>query len=236
MSSESILVVDDEKNIRTTLRQALEASEYQVATAVSGEDALAKVAESEFDLIFLDIKLPGIDGIEVLSRLRSEGKRMPVVIITAYGTVESAVDAMKMGAVDYLRKPFTPEQIREIAGAVLTRPQLKEHELETYEHLLEYAKMWINSQNFEKASDFLQRAIAADSSRPEAFNLLGVILELKGDVLEAQKRYRAALALDPTYEPAHRNLSRVTELDYTSSDMDLGAGDEKRQKQEEKDR
>ncbi|RJP26179.1 MAG: response regulator [Candidatus Abyssobacteria bacterium SURF_5] len=222
MKKNPILVVDDEKNIRTTLRQALESAGYRVETAVSGEDALAKLAESSFDLLFLDIKLPGIDGLEVLRRLRAEGKRLPVIIITAYGTIESAVDAMKMGAVDYLRKPFAPDQIRDMASTVLSRPELKEHELETYDQLLEYSKMWINELDVGKAAEFLQKAIGADSSRPEAFNLLGIILELKGNLLEAQKRYRAAIALDPTFEPAHHNLSRVTELDYTRKGIDFG--------------
>jgi DNA-binding response OmpR family regulator len=234
MKKQNILVVDDEKNIRTTLRQALEAEGYQVSTAVSGEDALTKLAESEFNLIFLDIKLPGVSGIEVLRKMRDEGKHAPVVVITAYGTIESAVEAMKMGAIDYLRKPFSPDQIREIAETVLSRPDLKEHELETYDQFIEYSKMWINQQKFDKAADFLQKAVGADSSRPEAFNLLGVLFELKGDVLEAQKRYRAAIALDPTYEPAHSNLSRVTQLDYTRRGIDLGSEKQKQQKKPEK--
>jgi DNA-binding response OmpR family regulator len=221
MDKKTILVVDDEKNIRITLRQALEASGFDVVAAVNGEDALSKVAGAHFDLILLDMKLPGIDGIEVLRRLRSEDLHMPVVMITAYGTVESAVEAMKLGAVDYLRKPFSPEQIREIAEKVLARKAMKKEDLTTYDDFVEYAKRYINERNLSQAGEYLQEALAADSSRPEAFNLLGIILELQGDRVEAQKRYRAALALDAAYEPAQKNLDRSVKLTYSRKGLDM---------------
>jgi tetratricopeptide (TPR) repeat protein len=130
---------------------------------------------------------------------------------------------MKLGAVDYLRKPFSPEQIREIVEKVLSRPRLKEDELRTYDQMLEFAKMWINRQDVEKAGDYLRKAIGVDSSRAEAFNLLGIALELEGKRLDAQKHYRAAIALDPTYEPARRNLDRTTKPDYSLKGVDDGA-------------
>jgi DNA-binding NtrC family response regulator len=218
----NILVVDDEKNIRTTLQQVLAASGYKVETGVNGEDGLSRLAESHFDIVLLDMKLPGIDGIEVLRQMRHKAVDTPVVMITAYGTVESAVEAMKLGAVDYIRKPFSPEQIRDIVKRVLARPNLKEAELETYEDMLEFAKLRINERNLGKAADYLRKAIGVDSSRAEAFNLHGVTLELQGDRLEAQKRYRAAIALDPTYEPARKNLERTTKPDYSLRDIDKG--------------
>jgi DNA-binding NtrC family response regulator len=229
VENKSILVVDDEKNIRTTLQQVLEASGYAVTTAVNGEDCLAKLSETGFDMVLLDMKLPGIDGIEVLREVRRKGYDVPVAMITAYGTIESAVEAMKLGAVDYLRKPFSPEQIRELVGKILARPNLKEEEMQTYEQVLEYAKFLINKRELTKAGEYLQKAVGIDSSRAEGFNLLGVIFELRGDRLEAQKRYRAAIGLDPIYEPACVNLERTTKSDYSLEGIDKGASEDKKE-------
>jgi len=220
--TDGILVIDDEKNIRTTLQQVLESAGYEVATAVNGEDGLSKLSNSEFDLVLLDMKLPGMDGIEVLRKMRENRYETPVAIITAYGTIENAVEAMKLGAVDYLRKPFSGPEIKELAERILARRHLGEDELGTYGELMEKAKMWINRRDFQQAERTLQRALAIDSSRAEAFNLLGVCLELRGERLEAQKRYRAALGLDPTYEPAASNLARTTNFDYSIEDIDKG--------------
>ncbi|RJP71397.1 MAG: response regulator [Candidatus Abyssobacteria bacterium SURF_17] len=230
MDTQRILVVDDEKNIRATLQQTLEAAGYGIATAVNGEDCLSLVAESRFHLILLDLKLPGMGGIQVLEKLREKGDRTPVIIITAYGTIESAVDAMKLGAIDYLRKPFSPEQIRDIVKKVLARRDLKAAELRNYADLVEYAKRCINEQDLNGARDYLQKALAADSSRAEAFNLLGVVFELSGNRVEAQKRYRAAIALDATYDPAHKNLKRTAELHYTLDGIDIGPGESETEK------
>jgi DNA-binding NtrC family response regulator len=97
MDKKNILVVDDEKNIRTTLQQMLEASGYTVATAVNGEDSLSRLEETDFDMTLLDMKLPGIDGIEVIRQMRRRGIQVPVVMITAYGTIENAVEAIVVG-------------------------------------------------------------------------------------------------------------------------------------------
>jgi CheY-like chemotaxis protein len=116
-----ILVVDDEKNIRLTLSQSLEPLGLPIQTAVNGEEALQKIEETEFGLLLLDLKMPGMEGMEVLHRVRERWPTIPVIIITAHGTIESAVDAMKMGAVDFIQKPFSPREIRELATKVLQR-------------------------------------------------------------------------------------------------------------------
>ncbi|MBE0616331.1 MAG: response regulator, partial [Proteobacteria bacterium] len=108
MAKRSVLVVDDEKNIRLTLTQSLRALEVETDTAVNGEEALAKLGQAAYDLLLLDLKMPGMDGMEVLRRTRETLPELPVVILTAYGTVASAVEAMKLGAVDFLQKPFSP--------------------------------------------------------------------------------------------------------------------------------
>jgi len=220
--TDAVLVIDDEKNIRTTLQQVLESAGYEVATAVNGEDGLSKLSKSRFDMVLLDMKLPGMDGIDVLRRMRESSYETPVAIITAYGTIENAVEAMKLGAVDYLRKPFSGSEIKELVERILARREAGEGDLGTYAELMERAKLWINRRDFQQAEATLRKALAIDSSRAETFNLLGVCLELRGERLEAQKRYRAAVGLDPTYEPARGNLSRTTRFDYSIEDIDKG--------------
>jgi len=210
MISKPILIVDDEKNIRLTLSQALETLGTQIDAAANGEEALAKLREKEFGLILLDIRMPGMDGIEVLRRVREIRPDIRVIMITAYGTVESAVEAMKLGAVDFLQKPFDPEEIRELVSRVMDRDKLDEHKLVDYASHIELAKKCIGDRHFDAAVEHVRKAIFIDPGRPETFNLLGALMEIRGDRIEAQKNYRAALSLDPSYEPAIKNLHRST--------------------------
>jgi DNA-binding NtrC family response regulator len=208
----SVLIVDDEKNIRLTLSQALETLALDIDTAVNGEEALAKLKEKPARLVLLDLKMPGMDGMEVLRRIRKSGSPARVIIITAHGTIESAVEAMKLGAVDFIQKPFAPKEIRAMVTKVLDREALAAEHAVSYEEHIELAKKSIGQQEFGAAARRIRQAIAADATKPEAFNLLGVLMEMDGNKLEAQKDYRAALALDPTYKPAQENLSRTTGL------------------------
>ncbi|MEJ2225612.1 MAG: response regulator [Syntrophobacterales bacterium] len=116
----AVLVVDDERNIRLTLSMALEALKIPVDTAESGEEALQKLAEKSFRLMLLDLKLPGIDGLEVLRQAVDNYPDTKVIIITAYGSIEVAVEAMKMGAIDFLQKPFQPTEVRDMVLAIMT--------------------------------------------------------------------------------------------------------------------
>ncbi len=206
-----VLIVDDEKNIRLTLSQSLESLEVETDTARNGEEALAKLKEKDFGLMLLDIRMPGMDGMEVLRRVREIRPDIRVIMITAYGTIESAVEAIKLGAVDFLQKPFDPDEIRELVSRVMDRDKLDEQRLTDYASRIELAKRCIGDRQFDAAVEHVRHAIYDDPGRPEAFNLLGALLEIRGDRLEAQKNYRAALTLDPSYEPAIKNLSRSTE-------------------------
>jgi DNA-binding NtrC family response regulator len=209
MEKKEILVVDDEKNIRLTLTQALEPLGLPVQTAGDGNEALEKLQESNFCLILLDLKLPGLDGMEVLRRIRESWPKVPVVMMTAHGTIEYAVEAMKLGAVDFLRKPFSPAEIREIVRKVLAR-QDQGAPSSNYRSLLEQVRGAIRRGELEEAWESARRAVAADPGRPEAYTLIGALLEIRHDRLEAQRFYRAALEIDPTYRPAGDNLERIT--------------------------
>jgi len=209
MEKKPILVVDDEKNIRLTMSQSLEALEITVQTAVNGEEALQKLRQGQFELVFLDLKMPGMDGMEVLRRIKEEWPKVRVIIITAHGTIESAVEAMKLGAVDFIQKPFSPGEIRELTIRVLGREDLDEESAVDYLSLIELAKRRISDRSFSAARETARRAITADPDQPEAYNLLGALLEINGDLLKAQKFYRAALDIDPTFQPARANLERT---------------------------
>ena len=123
MKDKSVLIVDDEKNILLTLSQSLEALQLETDTATNGEEALAKLKEKEFGLILLDLRMPGMDGMEVLRQVREIRPDIRIIMITAYGTIELAVEAMKLGAVDFIQKPFFPEEIRELVTRVMDRQQ-----------------------------------------------------------------------------------------------------------------
>jgi two-component system response regulator HydG len=106
-----IMIVDDERIIRESFYYWFEKSGHKVATAASGNEALEHLEKTPFDLLFVDIKMPGMDGIELLAQVKEKYPETLVIIITAYGSIESAVEAMKIGATDYLLKPFKPDQL-----------------------------------------------------------------------------------------------------------------------------
>jgi DNA-binding response OmpR family regulator len=209
MPDDSVLIVDDEENIRFTLSQALARLPADVETASGGDEALAKVQQRPFSLILLDLRMPGMDGMDVLRRLAELRPEIPVLIITAHGTINSAVEAMKLGAVDFLQKPFTPEEVRTQSRRILERRRLPEGEANDYAVAFELAKKCLTQRNLDAAAKHLRKAISIASDRPEAFNLLGVIHEIRGQRHEALNNYRTAWNFDPTYKPAQNNIERA---------------------------
>ncbi len=121
-----MLVVDDEPGIRELVSQVLTDEGFSVTTVASGEEALAAVSREVFDLMLLDIKLPGMDGLEVLRQLKAGGKRLPVVMISGHATVEQAAQAVREGAADFLEKPLGLERVLVTVTNVLERARLAE--------------------------------------------------------------------------------------------------------------
>jgi len=115
----SVLIVEDETIMRESLRDWLEDEGYEVETAEEGEEALQRIGKEKFGIAVLDLRLPGKDGLEVLREAKAQDPRLEGIIITAYPSVETAVEAMKIGAVDYIVKPFTPDALEKSIQAVL---------------------------------------------------------------------------------------------------------------------
>jgi NtrC-family two-component system response regulator AlgB len=120
-----VLVIDDEKNIRTTLSLCLEQLDCQVTSVSSVHGALEAMAKQPFDLAFLDVRLGEASGLDLIPKLLADSPNLLIVVMTAYATIDSAVAAMKRGAVDYLPKPFQPAQIRHVMDQCMQARDLK---------------------------------------------------------------------------------------------------------------
>ncbi len=119
----SVLIVDDEQVICDLLCKGLSERDYQCAAALDGNEALTKLAAQDFDVVLLDIRLPGMSGIEVLRKLWLNHSNTVIIMITAVNDVDTAVEAMRLGASDYIVKPFTPDEINDRILAVLESRQ-----------------------------------------------------------------------------------------------------------------
>jgi NtrC-family two-component system response regulator AlgB len=122
-----ILIVDDQRSIRLTSAQAVKAEGHEADTADSGQVALLKLQEERYDLVLLDLRMEGeADGLDYLARLQKISAQLPVVICTAHASIETAVEAMRRGAQDYLEKPFTPEHLRHLLARVEKARRLRQ--------------------------------------------------------------------------------------------------------------
>jgi len=112
LHTRQILVVDDEVAVNNNIRKILAKKAYQVDQATSKEDALEKIQTRPYALVLLDLKIPGVNGLELLAAIREQQPTAKVIIVTGYASIETAVEGARMGVVDYLPKPFTPDEIR----------------------------------------------------------------------------------------------------------------------------
>jgi len=233
-----VLVVDDEANIRLVFRTALESAGCRVSTAADGAEALDGFARDPADLVLLDLQMPVMGGMEVLRRLRDAGLDVPVMIVTAHGSVPDAVDAMKLGAIDFVAKPVAAADLRNLVADVLVRhapesrstaPQPEGPGPATAASLfaadLRRAKHALNRRAFDEAEAFLKQAIALQTSSAEAHNLMGVLHEVRKEHDASYREYKAALKADRHYEPAQNNMRRYYErFTFGRSDVPLDAG------------
>jgi len=117
-----VLVIDDDAVIGRSFDRVLSDKGYEVSTALNGEEALKDMENTEYDVVFTDIKMPGMDGIEVAERIKARCPWTPVVVITGYGTTENEAKASVLGVNGFIRKPLTPEMIENITLKALNEP------------------------------------------------------------------------------------------------------------------
>ncbi|MCC7373701.1 MAG: sigma-54-dependent Fis family transcriptional regulator [Verrucomicrobiales bacterium] len=135
---DKLLIIDDEVDIQRSFRRLLEGQDIEVHTASSGEEALDRLPGLAPDLVIMDVRMGGMSGLETLRRIREADARLPVIMMTAYGTTQTAIEAMKLGAFDYLLKPFDIPKLKElISGALRAARQMKA--VVAFEPLLESA-------------------------------------------------------------------------------------------------
>jgi len=229
--NKQILIVDDEPNVRLGYRITLETEGWDSCEAGSGAEALAALTAKHFDLAILDLRMPGMDGLELLDEMRKRHLNTPVVIITAYGDVPNAVQAMKLGAIDFLEKPLTPEILRNVVQDVFLRhavaPKASEEAQDNFQTHLLTAKRLINLRDFSGAREHIIRVLEFDTNSAEAFNLAGVFHEMRKDYDTARKYYGKAIKLDKDFEPAQQNMRRIFDLfNFGSSQEPFNLGDQ----------
>jgi DNA-binding response OmpR family regulator len=241
-----ILIVDDEPHVRLGFRTALETAGYTVEQAEDGQGALEHLERFPVSLVLLDLRMPGLDGMEVLRRLRETGNGVPVVIITAHGSIPDAVAAMRLGAIDFLSKPLTPKNLRRMVGEVLARHAEPGPEPEPEAEPtpgkpdpghpttvtvgpvavdLMPAKRALNRREFDRAAELLEQALDLIPDSAEALTLMGILRETCGQDHAAYRAYKAALEADPHYGPARDNMQRYCErcgLDYHNKAINPG--------------
>ena len=205
----SILVVDDERNIRKNLSLLFKLEGYTVDSADDGEEALVKCADRGrgYDIMFVDLQMPKMGGFELLSNVKRLYPETVVVIVSAFGTVSRAVEAIKLGAVDVLEKPFDPEKIKLLTEEILFRKEI-EHET-TVDDLLRLAELAKKRNAVSEARSYLKTALQRDLTRPEPYCGLAVLEEAEGHPRTAMQLYYMALESNPIYEPAREALKRL---------------------------
>ena len=167
--SKNILVIDDEPNLRHMLTVVLEKAGYTVSSAADGMEALSLTQTNPFDLILCDLRMPGMDGLAFLKEASTRGLDAAVIMMSAYGTIDTAVEAMKLGAADYISKPFKPDEILLKLGQVEERNRLRQEN--------------IRLRDVVKETFSFQNIVAKTESMHKIFDTIQKISEYKTTVL-----------------------------------------------------
>ncbi|MEX6699289.1 response regulator transcription factor [Peribacillus frigoritolerans] len=191
MNKESVLIVEDEEKILRLLELELEIEGYQVGKAMDGKEALEAYQSRKWDLILLDVMLPGISGIELLRKIRTKNNITPVILLTAKGSVEDKVSGLDLGANDYITKPFQIEELLARIRAVLRmRPAAPSMEVEI--------GGWLNTADL-KVNVKTREVIRGDSHielTPKEYDLLLYLLKNKRQVLSRDQILGAVWGYD----------------------------------------
>lgn len=173
MSQKTILIVDDEDRLRQSLSFILQKQNYSVETATNGEDALNCLRLHQYDLMFLDLNMPGMSGIDLLVEIHRHYPRVPVLILTAYAGLESAIQAVRLGARDYLIKPVEPVVILTRVAEILAESEQPDRKKEIVSQMQSLLTEWqtIDGENRAPTSPTLPPADSADILKKGNFEL-----------------------------------------------------------------
>lgn len=182
--SSSILIADDEENIRFVLQRVLQREGYVVDTAVNGRDALNKLQQRSYDLLLLDLQMEPVSGMELFQTIRELDKNIVVIILTAHGSMDSAIEALRLGAFDYLLKPASPDLIRSRVREGLTeqRKRQRRRRLQQQIEMLQQTLSELEAEELSTAPPvdgrFLQSGGLLIDQRRQTAALHGRILNL----------------------------------------------------------
>ncbi len=167
MKRRKILIVDDELSVRESLREWFSEDGFEVETAEDGNDALSKMQVGPYDIIVIDLKMPGMDGITLQKRVREIDRNAAIVILTAYASVDTAVEALKLGAYDYVTKPVDPDDLSNLVKNILKQRDLSEENVRLKEKvsaLSPTSPLIGNSPAMNRVMDLIQTVAETDST------------------------------------------------------------------------
>ena len=166
MLMDNVLIVEDHDQLREQLGRFYQEEGYRVSTAASGEEALDKLAQEKFAIVVSDVKMPGIDGFQLARHIRERSSDTDIILITAFGNIKQAVEAMKLGASDYITKPFQPEAIRLVSAKLIERRRLLQEVRELRERVQDehkFENILSKSPKMLKVFDLIRSLAETDS-------------------------------------------------------------------------
>jgi len=181
MEKNKALVIDDEQIVLDSVNKILKDENYEVDVSLSGREGLDQAVQKEYDIVLTDIRMPDIGGMRVLRDVKRAKPSLPVVIITGYASVKSAVQAMKLGAADYIEKPFTPDQLLRAVDAALDRAATQVPEVQDLIHKAEMIKVL---ERAASDSEFFTNLLEYASDALDKYDLTGPekLALLTGDI------------------------------------------------------
>jgi DNA-binding response OmpR family regulator len=165
MISGNVLIVDDEASLRRTLARVLRQGGFEVATAAEGDEALRMLANGSYDLVYLDIHLPHKDGLQVLTEIQNHDPDLPVILFTAHASLQSALDAIRLGAEDYLIKPIDPESLISRTKVLLSEQSIRRRRKEIELQITELQQELQQLDSLESVTPKTQKSTAVGEDR-----------------------------------------------------------------------
>ena len=181
MKPKKVLVIDDEQIVLDSICKILKDEDYEIDTSLSGREGLERAINEQYDVVLTDIRMPDMGGMRVLRDIKRAKPSLPVVMITGYATVQSAVQAMQLGAMDYLEKPFTPERILGVVASSIEKAATQPFEEQALIHKEEVIKVL---ERAASDSEFISQLLYKGAEALEEYSLTGPekLAILTGDI------------------------------------------------------